>query len=160
MLRGLLLKDRVLRGALAGIIGCLWLFAWNQASHSLLHFVKTLWTDALSQLVMGHQVKSTMNFIVAVVLLFMWNGFLGGIYTRIIIPERDGSYIGRAVLFGLIAWFFIYTFGTFYKIPTLDKGVWQTAISNWVAVIGWGIILGWLTRRWDDLEAEEKNAIK
>ena len=145
-----------MRGALAGAIGCIWIFAWNQFSYSLLHFAKTLWTDALSQLVMGHQAKNTMDFIVAVVLLFIWNGFLGGIYTRFVIPERDGSYIGRAILLGLIAWFLIFTFGTFYKIPTLYKGVWQTAVSNWVAVIGWGIILGWLTGRWDNLEAEKR----
>ena len=74
----------------------------EQISHSLLHFAKTTWTDSLSQLVMGHPVKSTMDFIVAVVLLFMWNGFLGAVYTRLMIPERDGSYIGRAILFGLI----------------------------------------------------------
>ena len=58
----------------------------------------------------------------------------------------------------LSAWFLIYSLGSFYKIPTLDKAVWQTAVSNWVAVIGWGIILGWLTGRWDDLEAQEREA--
>lgn len=63
-----LMRDRLMRGGLAGMIGGIWLFVWNEFSYDIIHFAKTLWTDALSQLVLGHQVKGAMDFIVAVFL--------------------------------------------------------------------------------------------
>ena len=158
MLKGSIMRDRLIRGVLSGLIACLWIEAWNNVSYYLLHFAKVTWTQSLNQLVMGHSINSTMDFIVSHALLFFWNGFLGAIYVRSIIPERDGNYILRGIFFGLAAWFAIYSLGTLYKIPTLDVVAWQTALSNWITVTMWGIIVGWLTGRWDDLEAEKREA--
>ncbi len=154
-----IMQDRILRGALAGVIGCVWLFAFNFFSHWILHFARTSWVESMSHLVLSHAPKGTMEFIAGTIILFMWNGFMGMLYTWLVIPERDGNYIGRAILFGLAAWFAIFVLGTFYKIPTLDKAPWQTAFSNWIAIGGWGVIVGWLTERWDDLEARRNERV-
>jgi hypothetical protein len=57
-----------------------------------------------------------MDYVVAVGFLFIWNAFLGVVYIRFVIPERDGSYLGRAIGFGLISWFILYALGTVFKI--------------------------------------------
>ena len=48
--------------------------------------------------------------------------------------------------------------GTLYKVKYLSVLAWQTALSNCVAAAGFGIILGWLTERWDEPEARKRNA--
>lgn len=150
------MKDRLVRGASAGAVGGVWILGWNLFSVYVLHFAKATWTDALSQLVVSHTAKSAGDWVVAIGLLFLFNAVLGALFARYVIPERDGNYVLRAIGFGLAAWFVLMSIGTLYKIPLLSKLVWQTAVSNWVAVIGWGILTGWLLGRWDDLAAEAR----
>lgn len=124
------MKDRLLRSALAGVIASLWILAWDSLSFYLLHFTRSTWVRGLVQLAMGHPPQDTLNYLVGIVLLFIWNGFLGAVYTRLVVPERDGSYVGRAIGFGLVAWFSLLSIGTLYRIPGLNVVTWQTALSN------------------------------
>lgn len=149
-------KDRLLRGALAGIIASLCMIAWNLFSYYILHFAKHTWLESLSQLVLGQPSKDILDFIAAFGSLIIWNGFLGGIFVSFIIPQRSGSYLGRAVGFGFIIWFFLYTIGTLYKIKTLDIVASQTVFSNWISITIYGIVLGWITKWWDAHEAEKR----
>lgn len=147
------MRDRLLRGGLAGVIGTIWLLPWNLFSHYILHFAKTTWLDAMANLELGHPIKNAMDYVAAIGLLLLWNGILGGIYVRFIVTKQEGNYIGRGIAFGLASWFILEAFGSFYRIPSLDKIAWQTAFSNWFGVSGFGLILGWLTKRWDEHEA-------
>lgn len=142
-----LIKDRLLRGALAGVLGGLVLLTWNLFSNYILHFAKKTWLEALNQLIMGHSLKEAMDYVVAFGLLCIWNAFLGAIYVRLVIPDREGSYLGRAIGFGLISWFIFYALGTMFKIQGLHEVAWQTALSNWIAIAFFGIVLGCLKLR-------------
>lgn len=146
-------KDRLLRGALAGIIASLFMLAWNLFSYYILHFAKVTWLESLSQLVLGQPPKDISDFLAAFGSLIIWNGFLGGFFVSFIIPERSGSYLGRAVCFGYVIWFFLYSLGTLYKIETLHIASPVTVFSNWIAVMIYGIVLGWITKWWDTHEA-------
>lgn len=149
-------KDRLLRGALAGIIASLFMLTWNFFSRYIVHFAKQTWLESLSQLVLGHSPKDIMDFIAAFGSFIIWNGFIGAIFVRFVVPDRDGSYLGRAVGYGFIWWFFLYTIGTMYKITTLNIVASLTVFSNWISVMIFGIVLGWLSKRWDVLEAEKR----
>jgi len=148
-----LFKDRLLRGALAGIISSLFMLAWNLFSYYILHFAKVTWLESLSQLVLGQPPKDILDFLAAFGSLIIWNGFLGGFFVSFIIPERSGSYLGRAVCFGYVIWFFLYSLGTLYKIETFHIASPVTVFSNWIAVMIYGIVLGWITKWWDTHEA-------
>jgi hypothetical protein len=51
------IKDRLLRGAFAGVLAGLILLTWNLFSHYILHFAKKTWLEVLNQLIMGHSLK-------------------------------------------------------------------------------------------------------
>ena len=149
-------KDRLIRGALAGIIGGLLLIGSNFFSQYLLHFAKTNWSESMSQLIMGHGVKNAMDLIVSICFECIWNSFLGVLFVRLVIPEKEGSYLGRALGLNFIAWFFLQAIGTMYHIKTIDLVQWQTVISNWIGITIFGITMAWLTKKWDKLEAKEE----
>ncbi len=144
-------KDRMMRGALAGVIASFSILIWNLFSDYYLHFAKKTWLEALCNLVMGHSIENRIDFIIAICLLLIWNGFLGVIFVKKVIPKQDGSYIGRAITYNFIVWFILYSIGTMFKINSFHTVAWQTVISNWIGLIFYGIILGWLTKRWDEL---------
>jgi hypothetical protein len=146
------IKDRLLRGALAGIISGILLISLNLSSLYLFHFAKTIWTETMAQLIMGHGIDNIMDFIVAVGFQCIWNGFVGVLFVRFVIPKKEGNYLGRSIGLIFMVWFFLEAIGTMYHIKTLDLVQWQTVISNWVGIIVFGIILGWLTKKWDELE--------
>jgi hypothetical protein len=146
-------KDRLLRGALAGLIGGLWLIGWNLFSYYLLHFAKSTWAEAMSQLILGHGVENAIDFIISISFQCIWNAFIGVIFVRLVVPEKKGCYLGRAIGLQFIIWFFLEAIGTMYHIKSLDYVLWQTVLSNWVGITGFGIILGCLTKKWDKLEA-------
>jgi hypothetical protein len=144
-----LFEDRLLRGALAGLIGGIWLIGWNLVSKFLLYFAKMTWVESMSQLIMGHEVENAMDFIVSIGFQCIWNGFIGILFVRFVVREKEGSYLGRAIGLLFITWFLLEAIGTMYHIKTLDLVQWQTVLSNWVGITGFGIILGWLLKKWD-----------
>lgn len=147
-----LFKDRLLRGALAGIIASLCMIAFNFFSYYILHFAQQTWIESLSQLVLGQSPKDILDFIAAFGSFIIWNGFLGAIFVIIVVRKQGGSYLGRAVGYGLIIWFFLLTIGTLYHIETLDMVSSLTVFSNWISITIYGIVLGWITKRWDAYE--------
>ena len=84
----------------------------------------------MSQVIAGHSITSTIDLIVSTGYLLIWNGFLGVLFIRFVIPDRDGSYIGRAIGFSFIAWFFLQAIGTMYHVKTLDNVAWQTMLIS------------------------------
>ena len=149
-------KDRLIRGAVAGVIAALYHLIWNLSSQYLFHFARVTWFESMSQVIAGHSITSTMDFIVSTGYLLIWNGFLGALFIRFVIPDRDGSYIGRAIGFSFIAWFFLQAIGTMHHVKTLDNVAWQTILSNWIDVIIFGVVLGRLTQKWDQREAKKR----
>lgn len=147
------MNDRLTRGAAAGALGGLWVVGWTLVSFYVLHFARATWTDTMSRLVAGHPIRSAGDWVVAVSMVLLFDALLGALYVRFVVPERSGDYLWRAGLFGWAVWFLLMALGTFYKIPPLD---WQTALSNWVAVLGWGAVTGWLVERWDRLAEKER----
>lgn len=150
------MNDRLIRGGLAGVAGMLWLTPWNLFSYYILHFAKASWGDMMSQLVVGHPQRTVLDFIVGFVLMVVFNGILGVLFVRFVVPERDGNYVLRAIAYAYAAWLVLFAFGTTFRIPRLINVHPLTTISNWIAVTGWAIIMGWLTGRWDSIEAREK----
>ena len=104
---------------------------------------------------MDHSLKETMDFIVGVILIFILNGILGGIFVQYVIPKKDGSYLGRALGYSFTTWFFLEAIGSMYHIKTLDIVAWQNIISEWIGIVIFAVILGWLTKKWDKLETKK-----
>jgi hypothetical protein len=149
-----LTNDRLIRGALAGMISALSLLPWNLISYYLLNFAKHTWLELVFLLPMGSSPQGVMDYVASVVIFIIWNGFLGAIFVQNVMPDKEGCYIARSIGFSYICWFIFYSIGTLYRIGQLHAIEWQTALSNWIAVFIFGILLGWLTKCWDEKHAE------
>lgn len=144
------MRDRLIRGALAGVIAGLWIVLVNNGSFYVLHFGKALWVEPISQLMWGHPVRSPVEWVLALFIFFVLVGAMGYLYAWKIVPEPvTGNYLLRGLGYGLILYVILLSSGTYFRVPKLSYFRWETTITNLVAVTGWGLILGWLTRHWD-----------
>ncbi|MCO1602422.1 hypothetical protein [Desulfosporosinus nitroreducens] len=74
-------KDRLIRGAIAGIIASLCMLAWNFFSFYILLFAKQTWLESINESTCIRTVnKRQLDFIAAFGSFIILNGFLGGIY--------------------------------------------------------------------------------
>jgi hypothetical protein len=144
------LDDRLLRGTLAGLIAGLFIVLVNNTSYYLLHFSKALWVQMLSELSFGHAARNTIEHVLGFILFFIVAGALGYIFAWLIAPRvGEGNYPFRAVGLGLGFWLATNVLGTLYRVPMVHKMAWETAATNLVSVIGWGLIMGYIMKRWD-----------
>lgn len=144
------MRDRLLRGAVAGMLAGLFLFAVNYVSLRILQFSKARWVDAVSQLMFGHPAITRADWVMAAIAEAVLLAGLGFVFARLIIPEPGtGNYLLRGMGFALVVWLVIESLGGIFRVPHLYFRAWQTSVTNLVAVSGWGLLLGWLMRRWD-----------
>lgn len=144
------MHDRLVRGTLAGLIGGLFIILVNTSSYYLLRFGKAIWVHMLSQLVFGHRAGIAIEYIMGFVLIAVMAGGLGYIYAWFFVPKPDaGNYIFRGVALGIGFWLVAFSLGTLFRVPEMYNIAWETALTNLVAVIGWGLITGYLVKRWD-----------
>ncbi len=109
----------------------------------------------LSQLVYGRDVKTPLDFALGLFAFFVFVGFLGAVYARIVLPKPGtGSYYFRGVGYGLVVWFFTFSLGSFFRVPKLHTVAPETAITNIISVTVWGALLAWLMKRWDHIYAD------
>jgi hypothetical protein len=147
-----------MRGALAGAIGQIWVFAINNGSFYLLHFAKNKWLDTISNLMWGHPTRNGIEWAIALTVQWVLASLLGLVYARVVLPEPgSGNYIGRGVGMGLAAYLVLTAIGTIYRVPHAYYDVWSNVATRLIAVVGYGVIVGWLMRRWDYALGEAKN---
>lgn len=144
------LRDRLVRGSFAGMVGILFVITTNLTSYHVLHFAKARWVDALSQVVYGHAITNGMELALGFFAFFVFAGIIGALFVYLALPvPGQGAYLLRGVGWGLTVWFGTYAVGTFFRIPGFWRVAWETAITQIIGVAGWGLIIGGLMRRWD-----------
>ncbi len=144
-------NDRLKRGALAGMLALPFVIAVNLSSFHLLHFAKGRWVDSLSQLVYGHPIKNTIELLLGFFAFFIFGGMIGALFTRFVVPTPgQGDYLFRGLGWSWAVWFSTYAVGQLFNVSTLDYVAWETAVTQLLGITGWGLIVGWLTRRWDE----------
>lgn len=146
----ILLNDRLMRGAVAGMLGGLFVNAVGLPSYFLLHFPKSLWVIQLSWMVRHLPPKSTIDWILAFFIFYLFCGLLGAIYSAIAIPQPgSGNYIFRGLVVSIATWMLVSTFSIFFNVPIFEFTAWQTTITFLIQVTVWGVVVGILMRRWD-----------
>lgn len=154
------MHDRLKRGAIAGLVALPFVIAVNLTSYHLLRFAKARWVDAITHLVYGRAATNPIELALGFFAFFVSAGGLGALYVLLVVPEPGrGDYLFRGVGWGLGTWFISYMVGGIFEVPSLHRIAWQTAITQVAGVIGWGLIIGWLTKRWDETY-EDKAAVR
>jgi hypothetical protein len=149
------MEDRLLRAALAGSATGLWVLANDVLWFNVLHFAKGSWLYQLSFLILGHPMRSVPDMLLGVLAHLIFGGILGALFARFVVPHPgQGDYTLRGAAFGVFVWFATLALGTIFRIPTLHLVFWSTALTQLFSAATWGLLFGWLFRRWESETAE------
>lgn len=136
--------DRTTRGLLAGIIGGIAMNVWNLADYYLFHITTIRFIDWFSVLTTWERSTSALQTIIDLVLqIIIWDGFLGIVFSHLIRSTTSKLVIYKSVIYGLLLWFFFKIVVNFCRVPFLSgKQSFPGRMSNVIAVIIWGLVLG------------------
>jgi hypothetical protein len=142
--------DRTTRGLLAGIIAGIVMNAWNLFDYYFLHITRIRFLDWVS--ILGNWAISTNNLEIIFLLIFqtvIWDGFLGIIFVHLVKLTTSKGIIYKSVFYSSLCWFFFKIIVNFYRVPVLSGGTQTTPglLSNFLAAILWGIILGFVLKK-------------
>lgn len=144
------MDDRLLRGALAGIIAEVACAIINLTSQKLLHLAEVRWVQMLSHLVFGRAMVTPIDTVLGYLLCAALGGGLGIVLARFVVPKPgEGNYYFRALALGVGFMVVSYAIGNVTKTPTMTNIAPGTTITTFTSVTAWGLITADLMRRWD-----------
>jgi len=137
------LKDRVIQGLIAGIVGWLPTFVFNMIVYFGFHLVKLRYLDFGGVLVFNRHPDGILelSFSELIVVVHM---MLLGIFFAMLIKVIDSPHLRlKGGIYGGACWITIYVTVNLFKV----KGIYgitdfSTAFFNFTASIIWGIMLG------------------
>lgn len=136
--------DRTTRGLLAGIIAGIAMNIWNLFDFFILKITEIRFLDWLSVLLTWDKPANIFQEIIALLLqIIVWDGFLGIVFAYLVALTTSKGIVYKSTLYGLLLWFLFKVIVNFYRVPVLSGlQSYPGALSNLMAVILWGIILG------------------
>ena len=142
--------DRTIRGLIAGIIAVIPKYIWNITDYYWLHFTKLRFIDWTGMLMMGHIPDSPLDFILATLYLFLWDGLMGIIFAHLLRQTTSRGYLIKSLMFSYGIAFVFRTLVLFYRItPLLSDQSTAGMISNQLGGLLWGLCMG-LALKWLD----------
>ncbi|UWG96229.1 hypothetical protein LPY66_15160 [Dehalobacter sp. DCM] len=136
--------DRTTRGLLAGIIAGIAMNVWNLFDYYVFHITKIRFLDWLWVLLTLDKPENSLQSVIALIIqIIIWDGFLGVVFAHLLVMITSQGIVYKSTIYGLLLWFSFKVAVNFYRIPVLS-GIqpFPGALSNLLAVILWGIILG------------------
>lgn len=136
--------DRATRGLLAGIIAGIAMNVWNLFDYYVFHITEIRFLDWSYVLLTLNKPENFLQGVIALIIqIIVWNGFLGVVFAHLLVLITSKGIVYKSTIYALLLWFIFKVAVNFYQIPVLS-GVqpFSGAISNLMAVILWGIILG------------------
>lgn len=136
--------DRTTRGLLAGIIAGVAMNVWNLFDYYILHITEIRFLDWLAVLLTWAKPANSFQEVISLVLqIIVWDGFLGVIFVHLVVLSTSKGIIYKSIFYGLVLWFLFKVIVNFYRVPVLSGlQPYPGALSNLMAVIIWGIIMG------------------
>ncbi|SFG69578.1 hypothetical protein SAMN05660649_02393 [Desulfotomaculum arcticum] len=140
--------DRTFRGAIAGIIGGIIMDVWDLISYHFLQIGSFRYLDWAAMMIYGEPPENIYETIVSLITQVLWAGFLGIIFSFILIKITSRGYLIKGALYGFIASFIIFAIPVLFKVPHLDQTGPNTQISHFIGAIIYGVttaaVLHWL----------------
>lgn len=140
----------MIKGMLVGSGLGVYVLANDVFWHNVLHFARSSWLVQLSFLLLGHPMRNIPDNVMGVIFHLVFGGILGATFARVVLPRPgEGDYLLRGLGFGVFVWFASMAVGTIFKIPKIYSIAWQTAVTQLWSAASWGLLFGWLFKRWD-----------
>lgn len=142
--------DRTLRGLLAGIIAGLPMNVWNLADYYFLHITEIRFLDWAAVLLTWSKPPTPVETVVALLIHLLWDGFLGIIFAHLLSLVTSRGLIIKSTFYGLLLWFSFKIIVNLFRVPVLSGlQPFPGSVSNLLAVVVWGIVLGTVLRKLD-----------
>ena len=142
--------DRTIRGLLAGVIAGIVKDSWNLIDYYFLHITEIRFLDWAAILATWSRPRNSLSTVFFLMLQILWDGFLGIIFAHLLISITTRYLILKSILFSLMLWFVFKIIVNLYRVPLLSGIQPQPeAISNVMAVILWGVIMGLVLKKLD-----------
>jgi hypothetical protein len=131
--------DRNIKGLIAGITGGIIMGIWSFFSYHILSFAKLRYADWASLLIFGEKPSNIYMLILATIAHIMWSGFLGVIFAFLIPIISSRYYLIKGAFYGFMTSFLIYTIPSLFGMPRLSKISLETAVTDILGGLIWGI---------------------
>lgn len=141
--------DRTTRGLLAGIIASISMNAWNLFDYYFLGITQIRFLDWVSVLLtLDKPFNTTVAVISLLIQMIVWDGFLGAVFAHLVPLITSRGLVYKSTLFSLVLWFSFKIIVNLYHVPFLSgKQAYPGGLSNLLAVIVWGIVMGLALKR-------------
>lgn len=137
------MKDRILQGMIAGIIGWLPQFIFTMIMYFGFHLVELRYLDFAGILAFNHKPQGVWESIFAESIVIGQMGGLGILFVLIIEVISSKNLLLKSGLYGGFTWFTIYLIAELFQVKGIYGVVdFKTSISNVIAAVIWGIALG------------------
>jgi hypothetical protein len=143
------IDDRFTRGFIGGVIGALAQFIITLPTYYL-GITKLRWLDFANVLTHGHEPINGVESIFSELVMIVWSGGLGILFTFLIPYIENRNYRLKGILYGGFVWFAVYAVTVFAKLPILPKINTPTAIVHAAASLLWGFIMVETIKRLED----------
>lgn len=142
--------DRTFRGLIAGNIAAIVMNIWNLIDYYFFHITNLRFLDWIAVLASGEKPESIFEVIVDLILVMVWDGVLGIIFAHLLVKITSRGMIIKACIYSTLLWFIFRTIAVLYKInPLLAGQNFPGRLSNLLSALLWGIILGWVLKKFD-----------
>lgn len=151
-----MLRDRFMRGMLAGLIGGLAALAVNLFFNDVLNFGKLHFYQISGVMIFGHLPHGLMQSIFAEI------GHLGlsatvGIILAYVLPKAKTSYLWiKGIFAGLAVWFAVYATTVLFEVPSVLKTDLPSALTNFLASVVYGLVTALMLRKFDHMVRKAK----
>ena len=131
--------DRFYRGFLAGVVGGIIMNIWSFISVDLLNFSEFHFIDWAAVMTYGSPPDNFLENMMSLITHLAWTGFLG-IVTAYIIPlTTSRKFLLKGVIIGFILFFILNALPVLFQTPYLHDITSETALSNAIGSILWGL---------------------
>lgn len=144
------MKDRILAGITAGLIGGVAQLLGNLFSFYVLHFTKRLLFEWMAVILYGHFARNLSEKLFAQFVWFLWAAVLGVVLAYVFPFITSRRYLLRGSAFGFATYLLIYAITMLFKLPGLDKTAMQTSMSTFVGSQIFGLVAAYVLFRLDN----------
>ena len=143
--------DRTLRGFLAGAVAGFAMNFWNLLDYYFFHITQIRFLDLAAVLLTWSKPQTVFATVIHLIIqMLIWNGFLGIIFAHLLVSITSRGLIIKSTIYSLLLWFFFKITVNFYRVPVLSgMQPLPGALSNLLAVILFGIVLGLVLKKLD-----------
>lgn len=137
------MDNRFSHGFRAGLIACIFMNIFNLSNYYIFHSIKIRYLDWSSVMLYGQEPETFLASAFALIAQIIFTSFLGIIYGYVTSQIKDGHYLFKGWLFGVITWFLINGADVLLKLQPLEKIPFITSVVDFIGASIYGLILGY-----------------